>query len=185
MSIASSDDHEEQEKLWALRHSAATVTNYDHDGKAALPIIEDGIVPQAAFHQYIAAVYELFKKYHLEVSLWGHAGDANLHMQPLLDLKKLGDRQKVFKLMDEYYRMVTKLGGSIAAEHNDGRLRAPFVAMQYGQELTDVFGQVKQVFDPHGMLNPGVKTGTDIKELVGMLRDEYSLVHLAEHLPRT
>lgn len=183
--IVATNDADEQEKLWALRHAAAAVTNYDQGGKAALPVIEDGIVPAVAFNQFIAEAYKLFEKHHLEVALWGHAGDSNLHMQPLLDLKKLGDRQKAFKLMDEYYKLVIKLGGSIAAEHNDGRLRAPYVAAQVGEEMHQLYIQLKTACDPHGMLNPGVKTGTTLKELVDMLRDSYSLAHLSEHLPRT
>ncbi|HXH04861.1 MAG TPA: FAD-binding oxidoreductase [Candidatus Nitrosotenuis sp.] len=178
-------DPEMQEKLWSIRHSAATVTNYDKAGKASVPIIEDGIVPQAKFEEYIKRSYALFEKHHLEVALWGHAGDANLHMQPLLDLKKLGDRQKVFKLMDEYYRMVISMGGSIAAEHNDGRLRAPYVALQCGSELAQVFTDLKKAFDPHGTFNPGVKTGTTLKDLAPLLRDSYNLAHLSDHLPRT
>lgn len=180
-----SDDYDEQQKLWSIRHSAATVTNYDVGGKAALPIIEDGTVPQASFHQYVGAVYDLFDKHHLEVALWGHIGDANLHMQPLLDLRKLGDRQKVFKLMEEYYQLVVNLGGSIAAEHNDGRLRTPYANLQYGDEVIQLFEALKKSFDPHSTLNPGVKTGTSLKDLIDMLRKEYSLARLSEHLPRT
>ena len=178
-------DHEEQEKLWSIRHSAATIVNYESGGKAALPIIEDGIVPQVAFHNYVQGVYELFKKYGLEAAVWGHAGDANLHMQPFFDLRKLTDRQKALKLMDEYNKMVIKLGGSIAAEHNDGRIRAPYVKAQCGEAMAEVFKQLKDACDPHGTLNPGVKVGTSMNDLVGILRNEYSIAHLADHLPRT
>jgi FAD/FMN-containing dehydrogenase len=183
--VRRTSEHEEQEKLWSIRHSAATVVNYEDGGKSALPIIEDGIVPQVAFHNYIQAVYELFKKYDLEAAIWGHAGDANLHMQPFFDLRKLTDRQKALKLMDEYNKMVIKFGGSIAAEHNDGRLRAPYVAAQCGEPMAEVFKQIKEAFDPHGTLNPGVKVGTTINDLVSLLRNEYSMAHLADHLPRT
>lgn len=176
---------DDQAKLWSIRHSAAAVTNYDHGGKAALPIIEDGIVPLANFRAFLDEVYQLFATYKLETAIWGHAGDANIHMQPLLDLSKVGDRQKVFKLMDEYYRLVIKHGGSCAAEHNDGRLRAPYVVAQVGQEMLDVYTQLHTAFDPHGTLNPGVKLGTDLKQVSAMLRDSYSLAHLADHLPRT
>ena len=121
-------DPDEQERFWDVRHGAATAIWQAEEGKArALPIIEDGIVPRAQFAAYVTAVYELFKKHHLEVALWGHAGDANLHMQPFLDLSKMTDRQKVFKLMDEYYALLAKLGGSMAAEHGDGRLRGPYL----------------------------------------------------------
>ncbi len=183
--IVESDDIDEQEKLWALRHSAAAVINYNHGSKAALPIIEDASVPQAKIHEFIDTIYKLFDKHHLAVAVWGHAGDANLHVHPLLDLAKLSDRQKVFKLMDDYYRAIVNMGGSIAAENNDGRLRAPFVKLQVGDDMLAVFKMLKKGFDPHGILNPGVKLGTDAKQLVDMLRKEYSLAHLADYLPRT
>lgn len=182
--VTESSDFDEQEKLWSIRHSAATVTNFSEDSRAALPIIEDGIVPHESFQPYIEGVYALLAKYQLEVALWGHAGDANLHMQPLLDLSKIGDRQKVFKLMAEYYDLVLQLKGSIAAEHNDGRLRAPFAVKQHGADMITLYTHVKSIFDPYNILNPGVKIGTDLKELVPLLRREYSLQHLADHLPK-
>lgn len=183
--VVRTEDYDTQEKLWSIRHSAAEVVNYDQDGKTSLPFIEDGIVPREKFSDYVNAVYALFDKYHLESALWGHAGDANLHIQPLLDLRKTGDRQKLFKLMDEYNRMVISMGGSIAAEHNDGRLRAPYVALQCGEDMAKLFIQLKKACDPYGTLNPGVKVGTALKELMPMLRDKYSIAHLADHLPRT
>lgn len=182
--ITRSSNDDEQRRLWAIRHSAATVTNYNTDGKASVPIIEDGVVPHEAFQEYIEGVYELLKKHHLEVALWGHAGDANLHMQPLVDLSKTGDRQKVFKLMNDYYQLVIKLGGSVAAEHNDGRIRTPFLELQHGKEMVELFEAVKKIFDPYGTLNPGVKQVNDVRDLVAMLRHEYSLEHLADHLPK-
>ena len=183
--IRRTSEHEEQEKLWSIRHSAATIVNYESGGKVALPIIEDGIVPQVAFHNYIKGVYDLFEKYGLEVAVWGHAGDSNLHMQPFFDLRKMTDRQKALKLMDEYNKMVIKLGGSIAAEHNDGRIRAPYVKAQCGEPMAEIFKQIKDALDPHGTLNPGVKVGTTINDLVAILRNDYSIAHLADHLPRT
>ncbi|PLS80950.1 hypothetical protein CYG49_03385 [Candidatus Saccharibacteria bacterium] len=182
--VKHSSNHEEQERLWNIRHSAAAVINFSEDSRSSLPIIEDGIVPHEYFQQYVKNVYALLEKYQLDVALWGHAGNANLHMQPLLDLGKVGDRQKVFKLMTEYYDMVLKLHGSIAAEHNDGRLRAPFAAKQHGEEMMTLFSQLKTIFDPYETLNPGVKTGTELKDLTGLLRNEYSIQHLADHLPR-
>lgn len=183
--VTVTDNYDQQQKLWAIRHMAATVTNYGEGGKAAIPIIEDGIVPHEQFQTYIEGIYALFAKYRLQPAIWGHAGDANLHVQPFMDLSKLSDRQHVLKIMEEYYDLVLKLGGSIAAEHNDGRLRAPFVEKQFGKEMTDIFVAVKQACDPSGMLNPGVKTGTDLKAIATMLRKEYTIAHLADHLPRT
>lgn len=178
-------DYDEQQRLWSIRRSAAAVIWHVDGNKKALPIIEDGVVPRENFAQFIAAAYDLFEKYNLRVAIWGHAGDANLHLQPFLDLALVSDRQKVFKIMEEYYSMVLKMGGSTTGEHNDGRLRAPYLPKVYGQDMYKVFEDVKKAFDPYGILNPGVKVGVTVKDLTGMLRNEYSLNHLADHLPRS
>ncbi len=178
-------NQDEQQRLWAIRHSAAAVIWHVDGTKKALPIIEDGVVPHDKFPEFIKKIYELFAKYHLDVAIWGHAGDANLHLQPFMDLNVLGDRQKVFKVMQEYYDMVLSLGGSTCGEHNDGRLRAPFLPKVYGREMYEVFQQVKKIFDPYGTLNPGVKIDVTLKDIAPLLRHDYSMKHLADHLPRT
>ncbi|MBA2279231.1 FAD-binding oxidoreductase [Candidatus Saccharibacteria bacterium] len=176
---------EQQEQFWKIRHAAASVASY-HDGNTkALPIIEDGIVPVDRFGEYIEKVYELFAKHHLQVALWGHAGNGNLHMQPMLDLAQLGDRQKIFRLMDEYHKLVIELGGSLSGEHGDGRLRGPYLEQLYGPQIYELFTKVKAIFDPHGILNPGVKTGITLDDIKPLLRSEYTLDHLYDHLPRT
>jgi FAD/FMN-containing dehydrogenase len=180
-----SDDYEEQQKLWSVRHSAAALIAHADDSLRALPIIEDGIVPRERLQEFITGIYALFEKYHLEVALWGHAGDANLHLQPFLDLARVTDRQKVFKIMDEYYEMVIRLGGSTAGEHNDGRLRGPYLPNVFGTEVYQLFQEVKHIFDPHNMFNPGVKIDVHRDVVSKQLRHEYSMDHLADHLPRT
>lgn len=183
--FVATQDYEEQQRLWAIRHSAAAVIWHVEGNKKALPIIEDGVVPREKFGEFVKAVYALFEKFGLQVAIWGHAGDANLHLQPFLDLSALGDRQKVFKIMEEYYAMVIAMGGSTCGEHNDGRLRAPFLPRVYGTEMYEVFRQVKRIFDPYNILNPGVKIDVTLKDLAPILRHEYSMEHLADHLPRT
>lgn len=178
-------DPAEQEKLWRLRHAASVVTAHAEGNLKALPIIEDGVVPLDQLEAFINGIYQLFQKLHLRVALWGHAGDANIHVQPFLDLSQLGDRQKIFRLMDEYYSLVIGLGGTTSGEHNDGRLRAPYLEKQYGPEVYALFQKVKQIFDPHNMMNPGVKINVSIDDLKSMLRSEYTVNHLYQHLPRS
>jgi FAD/FMN-containing dehydrogenase len=178
-------DEHEQEDLWKIRHSAAAVMWQSIGSKKAVPIIEDGIVPIEKFGEYIQKVYELFDQYGLDAALWGHAGDANLHMQPFLDLGQLGDRQKAFKLIDAYHKMVISLGGSTSGEHNDGRLRAPYLKELYGEQIYELFRRVKQCLDPYNTLNPGVKIDVTLQDLQPLMRHEYSLKHLYDHMPRT
>ncbi|HEY1835469.1 MAG TPA: FAD-binding oxidoreductase [Candidatus Saccharimonadales bacterium] len=175
----------EQEKLWRLRQTASAVLAHAEGNLKAVPLIEDGVVPVDKFEAFVGGVYQLFKKHHLRVAVWGHAGDANLHVQPFLDLAQLGDRQKAFRLMDEYYALVLGLGGSTSGEHGDGRLRAPYLERLYGPEVYAMFQKVKQIFDPHNMLNPGVKINVTLDDLKPLLRQEYSVNHLYQHLPRS
>ena len=178
-------DKDAKERLWKIRHSAASVITHVEGNAKALPIIEDGIVPEGKLKEYMDGIYKIFDKYHLKVAIWGHAGNANLHMQPFLDLSQVGDRQKVFKIIDDYYSLVINLGGSTSGEHSDGRLRAPYLKQLYGDTAYGLFQKVKDIFDPHGILNPGVKMNVTLDDIKPLLRDNYSMDHLYDHLPRS
>lgn len=177
------DDHD-KEQLWKIRHSAAAVITHTEGKTKALPIIEDGVVPVEKFSEYLNGVYAIFEKYNITISIWGHAGNANLHMQPFLDLSQVGDRQKVFKIIDDYYNLVISLGGSTSGEHSDGRLRAPYLRQLYGDDMYALFQKVKSIFDPYGILNSGVKIDVTLDDVKPLLRHEYSMEHLFDHLPR-
>lgn len=176
---------EQQEQLWKIRHTAAAVASFQEGGVKALPIIEDGIVPVDKLGDFIESVYAMFQRYHLQAAIWGHAGSGNLHMQPMLDLSQLGDRQKIFKLMDEYHKLVIDMGGSTTGEHGDGRLRGPYLQQLYGSEAYELFKQVKTIFDPHNTMNPGVKVNVTSEDVKPLLRNEYSMAHLYDHMPRS
>ena len=185
VSVHEETNLERQAELWKIRHASAAVMAHSQGHAKAVPIIEDGIVPLANFHEYIEGVYDLFKRNHLQVALWGHAGDANLHLQPYLDLAEVGDRQTAFRVIDEYYKLIISLGGSTSGEHNDGRLRAPYLEQVYGSEVYDLFKKIKQVFDPYNTLNPGVKMNVTLDDIKPLVRHEYSMEHLYDHMPRS
>ncbi len=178
-------DRIKQEELWKIRHSSAIVLSQSEGNKKALPVIEDGIVPVERLHDYIQNVYQIFEQAGLQAAVWGHAGDANIHMQPYFDLSQVGDRQKIFKLMDEYYHMVISLGGTTSGEHNDGRLRAPYLPEVFGAEVYALFQKLKLIFDPYGTMNPGVKINVALDDIKPLLRSSYSLEHLYNHMPRS
>lgn len=178
-------DEASRDALWKIRHSTSTFIGQGVGNKRAVPIIDDGIVPLDQLHNFIQGVYDLFKKNNLPVAIWGHGGNANLHVQPVLDLSMLGDRQKIFRLMDDYYNMVVEMGGSTSGQNNDGRIRGPYLERVFGPEAYDLFGKIKAIFDPFGILNPGVKLDVTTDDVKSMLRNEYSLQHLHDHMPRT
>lgn len=178
-------DAAKKEELWKIRHSAATVMAHAEGAAKALPIIEDGVVPPERFKEYLEGVYALFQKYNLQAAVWGHAGNANLHLHPFLDLSQVGDRQKAFRLIDDYYQLVIGLGGSTTGEHNDGRLRGPYLEKVYGPEIYELFVKVKQIFDPYGTLNTGVKVNVTLDDIKPLLRQEFSLSHFYQYMPRS
>ncbi len=177
-------DPEQQDILWSLRDSTGAIVAHEKGSAAALPIIEDCVVPPARLAEFLASIKQLGTKYKVELAIWGHAGDANIHTYPILDLSKLGDRQRAMKLMDEYLRMVIGFGGSIAAENNEGRLRAPYAALQMGAEVAQAYADLRKACDPHDSLNPGVKADTSLKQIVTLMRKEFSVVRFVDYLPR-
>lgn len=178
-----SGDPEEQQQLWKLRYSTGTLVGHNEGQSKAIPLIDDAIVPVDQLRPLIEGLYSLLEANGMKPAIWGHAGDGNIHAKPLCDLSQVGDRQKAFKLLDEYNKLVLKLGGTVSAENGDGRLRTPYLADQFGAEAYALLQKVKTIFDPYGTLNPGVKFGTTLDDIKANLRPNYSYDHLYNHLP--
>lgn len=176
---------EKQAELWKVRQASATIVAHSEGRAKALPIIDDGVVPLDQTAKFIQAVRRLLEQNQLPVAIWGHVGDGNLHVQPYLDLGQVGDRQKAFRLMEEYYKLVISMGGSISGEYGDGRLRAPYLQTMFGAEVYALFQKTKQIFDPYGTLNPGVKINVSLADIKPLLRQSYSLDHMYDHMPRS
>ena len=183
LAFETSTDPVRIEEFWKFRKSTTAVLGYQDGLAKPLPIIEDGIVPIDKLATFIESIYYLFSQNELPVYIHGHAGDGHLHLQPALDLSKIGDRQKLFKVMIEYYNLVKQLGGSISAEHGDGRIRGPFLYSQFGSQNYELLRKIKVIFDPQNILNTGVKFTDDLQSLKPILRDEYNLDQLYNYLP--
>jgi FAD/FMN-containing dehydrogenase len=91
----------------------------------------------------------------------------------------------VFKVTDDFFALIHKLGGTTCGEHNDGLIRAPYLPKLYGREMYELFRQVKYIFDPNNILNPGKKIDVTQEQIKPLLRHEYSMKHLYDHLPHT
>lgn len=173
----------EQDHMWRIRRQAAAVIWMQQGPKKALPIIEDGVVPLDKFDEFVKQAYAILDKYKVKDAVWGHAGNGHLHIQPFMDLSNIRDRQKIYTLTDEFYKMVLKLGGSISGEHNDGIMRGAYLRKMYDPQIYKLFEQVKKLFDPNNVLNPKSKLGASKEYGMVHLRNEYSMKHLFEHMP--
>ncbi|GAC1500918.1 MAG: hypothetical protein NVS1B10_04820 [Candidatus Saccharimonadales bacterium] len=177
-------DQEQQQQLWKIRQAANLLVSHNEGLIRSLPLF-DGAVPVDRLREYIEGIYDLFEANNLKPALWGPAGEGILHIQPLLNLGQVGDRQKAFRLMDEYNRLVISLGGAISSDSGDGRLRTPYLESMYGPEIYGLLQKVKKIFDPYNILNPGVKFDSSLDDIKAIVRQDYSLDHLYDHLPRT
>jgi len=184
-SLATETEPDLQMNLLKVRQATGTLLTKSDGTSRALPLVDDAIVPLDKLKEYIEGAYAICNKLAIKPAIWGHIGEGNLQLQPTLDLSQIGDRQKAFRLMDEYYSMVINLGGSISGERNDGRLRAPYVERQYGSEVYALFTRVKQIFDPYSILNPGVKLGTSVEDIKSLVRSDFNFGHIYDHLPRS
>jgi len=122
----------------------------------AVPIVEDIAIPPELLSKFLVDMQNVLKRHQVTATLFGHAGQGQLHLRPFLDLDNPEHVRTLKLLADDLYESVWKVGGTISGEHGDGLSRTPFIPQQYG-DLYPVFQAVKQVFDPAGILNPGKK----------------------------
>jgi FAD/FMN-containing dehydrogenase len=181
----SETDPAKQEHIWKLRQTSAWLLGRSENHRKAVPIIDDGIVPVEKFQDLMTGIYDMFAKEKMAVGVWGHAGDGNLHIAPMLNLSEVGDRQTAFRLLDEYTKLVLSLGGSTSGQNNDGRLRAPYLPQVFSPEVYALFKKVKLICDPYGTLNPGVKIDVKLEDIKPLVRGDFSLEHAYDHLPRS
>ncbi|MDQ3388707.1 MAG: FAD-binding oxidoreductase [Gemmatimonadota bacterium] len=154
--VVTATDPSDQERLWRLRHAASPLIARMAGDRVSMQFIEDGVVPIARLPEYITLLRETLARRGLPAVIFGHAGDGNLHVNPLVDVSAPGWREDVEEVAHEVAEGVARLGGTMAGEHGDGRLRAPLLETIWGAEMVGRFRRIKARFDPEGILNPGV-----------------------------
>ena len=147
-------DPKEQERLWMVRKRAVQILQRLPGPTRITPFIEDVTVPPKQLVTYIQGLREIFKRFNVEAAVYGHAGDSNLHARPLLDLRRAEDVVKMKGIADAVSELTVRLGGTISCEHGDGLTRSGYLELQFG-ELYTVMGEIKRLWDPAGLLNPG------------------------------
>ncbi len=148
---------DDEVRLWRLRHAASPILNELAPRWQSLQLIEDGCVPPARFAEYVREVRAALARQRFRGVIFGHAGDAHAHVNVLADVGEPDWRARCERLLDEVTALVARLGGTLAGEHGDGRLRTPLLARTWSPEARALFAATKAAFDPAGILNPGVK----------------------------
>ena len=158
-------NEKEEEKYWAIRRESFALLHNNTTGKDTAPFIDDFIVKPEYMAEVLPKVNAILDKYKKDLiyTIAGHPGNGNFHIIPLMNLKDPRVRALIPKISEEVYQLIFKYHGSITAEHNDGLIRTPYLEEMYGPEIEKLFVEVKNIFDPLNIFNPGKKVGGSLK----------------------
>jgi Fe-S oxidoreductase len=163
------EDDADFQLFWGLAQRFVPTLYRMQGSSRPVPCIEDIAVPLEAMPVFLRHLQDTLKRLQITASVFGHAAQGQLHIRPLLDLANGDDVRAMESLAVELYEKVWLLRGTISGEHADGLSRTPFLARQYGP-LVNVFRELKQIFDPHVLLNPGIKVPLAPRRMTQNLR---------------
>jgi FAD/FMN-containing dehydrogenase/Fe-S oxidoreductase len=142
-------------KVWNLRKAGLGLLSNVRGDEKPVPVIEDTAVDVHDLPAYIAEMNEILKKHGLYSVHYAHAGSGELHLRPIIDLKTT-EGVKLFRtIAEETAALVKKYDGSLSGEHGDGRLRGEFIPKMIGQRNYELIRELKKVWDPLNVFNPG------------------------------
>ncbi len=145
----------EVDRVWALRKAGLGIlANLPGDAKA-VACVEDTAVAVEDQPAYLEEFEAIMRRHGMECVFYAHIGDGEIHTRPVLDLKRGPERAKFQALTEEVAALVKRHGGSLSGEHGDGRVRGPFLRRMVGERNYALLSELKIVFDPQGVLNPG------------------------------
>jgi FAD/FMN-containing dehydrogenase len=153
---------EESEKYWAIRRESFNLLRKHVKGKRTAPFVDDVVVKPEYLPEFLPKMRKILDDYKLYYTIAGHAGNGNFHIIPLMDVSDPGTEKTILEVSDKVYDLVAEYGGSITAEHNDGIVRTPYLGKMYSLEILELFGEVKRIFDPQNIFNPGKKVNGSI-----------------------
>ena len=171
-------DEPTETELWELRHAASPILSRLDPSLRSMQFIEDGAVPPDRLADYVRGVRESLARNGIRGVIFGHAGDAHVHVNPLIDVAVVDWRDRVGRILDEVTSLVSRLGGTLTGEHGDGRLRTPLLERVWSHEVRERFALVKRCFDPTGIFNPGVKVPSRGERPLGEIKYDPSLAPL-------
>jgi len=170
----------EQHEIWELRHAASPILSSLDPSLKSMQLIEDGAVPAESLARYVRGVRSALERRGVRGVIFGHAGNSHIHVNPLIQVADPAWRENAEGLLDEIVSLTARLGGTLAAEHGDGRLRTPLLPRVWSRESLDLFSLVKKAFDPLGIFNPGVKVPLASQKPVADIKYDPSLAPLPE-----
>lgn len=169
-------------ELWRIREASAGLVTRLPDGGEAWPSWEDSAVPPENLAAYLRDLYALLDDCGLRGIPFGHFGEGCVHIRISFDLGSEPGLEVFRDFMRSAAELVAGHGGSLSGEHGDGRARSALLPAMYSPAMLDLFRRLKSVFDPSGLLNPGVLVDPEpvdqgIRPAPGQRAKEFIPVH--------
>lgn len=142
---------EEENDLWKARKLVSPAIVREKPTK----ISEDATVPRSKIPAMFERLMAIKEKYNVDLVVFGHAGDGNLHPNIIADKRDHEEMRRVEKAVGEIFEAAVDLGGTLSGEHGIGTLKAPFMEMELGEIGLDLMKRIKTSWDPNNILNPG------------------------------
>ncbi len=142
-------------KAWALRKAGEPLLHGMAGPRKPITFVEDNAVPVERLAEFVREFREIVTRHGTRAAYWAHASVGVLHVRPMIDLRDPADRERLRAIAVEVADLARRCGGIMSGEHGDGRVRGPLLERFFGPELMQAFREVKALFDPEGLLNPG------------------------------
>ncbi|MFM9996739.1 MAG: FAD-binding and (Fe-S)-binding domain-containing protein [Phycisphaerales bacterium] len=142
-------------RAWKLRKAGEPLLHGTPGDRKPITFVEDNAVPPERLPEFVREFRAIVQRHGTRAAFWAHASVGVLHVRPYLDIRDDDDRVRLREIAVEVAELARSLGGVMSGEHGDGRVRGPLLERFYGPELMAAFREVKAMFDPRGLLNPG------------------------------
>jgi FAD/FMN-containing dehydrogenase len=163
--VASNDE----EKYWIIRRDSFNILRH-HSGEnlRTAPFIDDICINPKDLPQFLPRLKQIMDLYvgRITYTIAGHIGNGNFHIIPLMDLHQEEIKQLIPEISQKVFDLVFEFKGTMAAEHNDGLVRGMYLPKMYGENMYQLFKNVKQIFDPNNIFNPHKKTDATMEYAV-------------------
>lgn len=155
--IQIADSIEEADELWRIRKSISSIVAQIRPNNVS----EDVAVPISMVPNLLTGISKIVRNHGLPFVVFGHAGDGNLHPKIMYDRSDPDQVKQLRKVVAEIFKLTCDLGGTLSGEHGIGLAKAPYMTLEHDQTAIDVMHDIKRLFDPNNILNPG-KMGLEV-----------------------
>ncbi|HEX2973948.1 MAG TPA: FAD-linked oxidase C-terminal domain-containing protein [Tepidisphaeraceae bacterium] len=154
--IAPYTDRKSLSRAWALRKAGEPLLHNLSAHRKPITCVEDNAIPIENLARFVDGFKQIVTRHGTKAAYYAHASVGVLHVRPMLDLHDPADRDRLRAIAIDVADLARECGGIMSGEHGDGRIRGPLLERYFGPDLMAAFRQIKAIFDPQNLLNPGI-----------------------------